>query len=137
MLEVRTVPGQTGEQVKDQITDYIKELKKANKTFKANVKISNGKDPLEVSTKLPLIKKIQKLSKNAIGRKLRLGRAGIGGGDIYFLWKNMGIPVINFGPGNVELAHSPNEYVEIHKLVGVSKCYLAFILEFCDGYFED
>jgi succinyl-diaminopimelate desuccinylase len=137
LLEVRTVPGQTGEQVKDKITDYIKELKKANKTFKANVKINVGKDPLEVSTKLPLIKKIQKLSKNAIGRKLRLGKAGIGGGDIYFLWKNMGIPVLNFGPGDVELAHSPNEYVEIQKLVDVSKCYLSLILEFCDGYFED
>jgi acetylornithine deacetylase len=50
---------------------------------------------------------------------------------------DMGIPVLNFGPGDVELAHSPNEYVEIHKLIDVSKCYVALISVSCDGDFEN
>ncbi len=135
-LEVRTVPGQTGEGVREQINAYISEMKKMDPSLVASVKIMSGKDPMELSARDPIFDVIQKASQKAIGKKLQLGKAGIGGGDLYFLWKNMGIPGINFGPGDVELAHSPNEYVKIDNIVAVSKCYTAFIVEFCEGYIE-
>jgi len=133
-LEVRTVPGQTGEGVKEQISAYITSMKARDPTVEASVRITVGKDPMALVGKEAVLERFQRASRKAIGRELELGRSGIGGGDLYFLWKSLGIPCINFGPGNVELAHSANEYVEIDKLIYVSKCYVAFILEFCEAY---
>jgi acetylornithine deacetylase/succinyl-diaminopimelate desuccinylase family protein len=132
-LEVRTVPGQTGQGVRDQINIYIKELKKTDPTLNASVRIIDSKDPMELSPKDPLVDVMQRVGQEAIGRELELGRSGSASGDLYFLWKNMGIPGILFGPGDVGCAHSPNEYIEVDKIVDASKCYIAFILEFCGG----
>lgn len=132
-VEVRTVPGQTGEGVREEINTHIDELKKTDPTLNASVSVIDGKDPMELSPKDPIIDVIQRASQRAIGRKLELGRSGSAGGDLYFLWKNMGIPGIYFGPGDMGCAHSPNERVEVDNIVDVSKCYVAFILEFCEG----
>jgi succinyl-diaminopimelate desuccinylase len=136
LLEVRMVRGQTVEEVQKQIETYIQEMKRADPHVDANVRVVIGKDPMEIPVENPVFDKIQRASRSAIGRELEWSRAGIGGGDLYFLWKSMGIPGINFGPGDVELAHSPNEYVTLDNLVAVSKCYTAFIVQFCEGYLE-
>jgi len=130
-LEVRTVPGQTGKQVMEQINTYISDLKKKDPTLDASVSIIDGKDPMEISPKDPVFDVIQRASKKAIGKKLELGRTGSAGGDLYFLWKNMGIPGIYFGPGDMGCTHSPNERIEVRDIVAAAKCYTAFILEFC------
>jgi acetylornithine deacetylase/succinyl-diaminopimelate desuccinylase family protein len=138
-LEVRTVPGQTGEGVKKQIEAYISELKKIDSALDARVKMWEGwygKDPMDLPPTDPIFNRIQRASQKAIGTNLKPGRAGMAGGDIYFLWKNLGIPGVYFGPGDIRLAHSPNEYVKLENIMAASKCYAAFILEFCEGYFE-
>lgn len=136
-LEVRTVPGQTGEEVMEGIITYISDLKKKDPTLDANASIIDGKDPMEISPKDPIFDVIQGASQKAIGKKLELGRTSSAGGDLYFLWKNMGIPGIYFGPGDLGCAHSPNERVGVRNIVDAAKCYAAFILEFCGGSFEE
>ncbi|MBM3436673.1 MAG: M20/M25/M40 family metallo-hydrolase, partial [Bacteroidetes bacterium] len=37
------------------------------------------------------------------------------------------IPVIGFGPGNEEMAHSPNEKVPVNDLVVASAFYAAYV----------
>ena len=137
-LEVRTVFGQTGEGVKKEIMAHIDELKKEDSTFDAKVRFWDGwesKDPMEIGLSNPMIERIQKASQSAIGKKLKLGRFGMGGGDLYFLSKSSGIPGIFFGPGNVESIHSANEYVNIEDITNAAKCYAAFILEFCEDFY--
>jgi len=136
-LEVRTVPGQTGEGVMEQIHTYISDLGKKDPALDASVRIIDGKDPMEISPKDPVFDVIQGASQKAIGKKLELGRTGSAGGDLYFLWKNMGIPGIYFGPGDLGCAHAPNERVEVRNIVDAAKCYAAFILEFCGGSLEE
>jgi succinyl-diaminopimelate desuccinylase len=133
-LEVRTVPGQTGEGVRQSIINFINELKKTNPTLDASVSVIDGKDPIELSPKDPLVDRIQSSTQKAIGRKLELGRGGGAGGDIFFSWRNLGIPGFHFGPGEVSCAHAPNEHIKVSNIVNVSKCYAAFILDFCEGY---
>jgi len=41
-----------------------------------------------------------------------------------------GIPTIGFGPGNEELAHSPNEKVPVEHLVKASAFYAAMAYQF-------
>ncbi len=54
----------------------------------------------------------------------------VGSDDASFL-SMAGIPTITWGPGNLRVAHAPNEYVEIADLVDAAKAYSMTILEWC------
>jgi acetylornithine deacetylase/succinyl-diaminopimelate desuccinylase family protein len=54
----------------------------------------------------------------------------VGSNDASFL-SLVGIPTITWGPGNLRVAHAPNEYVEIADLVDAAKAYSMIILEWC------
>lgn len=43
-----------------------------------------------------------------------------------------GIPVLIFGPGNTEVAHFPNEYIEIEKMLTAAKIIAAFLIDWCE-----
>ena len=45
---------------------------------------------------------------------------------------NAGVSTIVFGPGNIKLAHTENEYLEIDQLVKSVECYLAFSKYICE-----
>ncbi|MHA1238403.1 MAG: M20/M25/M40 family metallo-hydrolase [Candidatus Odinarchaeia archaeon] len=44
-----------------------------------------------------------------------------------------GIPTVTLGPGDLRVAHSPNEYVEIQEVIDAAKIYAYAALEWC-GY---
>jgi len=50
--------------------------------------------------------------------------------DAAFL-NRAGIPAITIGPGNLQVAHAPNEYVEISELIDAAKIYALTIAEWC------
>ncbi|MEM0281279.1 MAG: M20/M25/M40 family metallo-hydrolase, partial [Desulfurococcus sp.] len=53
----------------------------------------------------------------------------IGGLDLrYYTIK--GIPAVSYGPGEVGLAHKPNEYIRISDVVRVSRIYVDFAKRF-------
>jgi acetylornithine deacetylase len=54
----------------------------------------------------------------------------VGSNDASFL-SIAGIPTITWGPGNLRVAHAPNEYVEIEDLVDAAKAYAVVIAEWC------
>ncbi len=54
----------------------------------------------------------------------------VGSNDASFL-SMAGIPTITWGPGNLRVAHAPNEYVEIADLVDAAKAYAMTILNWC------
>ena len=48
------------------------------------------------------------------------------------LYANIGnIPTVILGPGSIEQAHRPNEYVEIEQYLGAIKIYLLLLCEWC------
>ncbi len=50
--------------------------------------------------------------------------------DAAFL-NQAGIPTITLGPGHLQVAHAPNEYVEIEEVVDAAKIYALSIVEWC------
>jgi len=55
------------------------------------------------------------------------------GADMHLLVNQAKIPTVLFGPGDVRVAHAPDEYVPIPDLVAVTRTLVLAILAFCGG----
>jgi acetylornithine deacetylase len=53
------------------------------------------------------------------------------GADMHLLINQAGIPAVLFGPGDVRMAHAPDEYVPIRDLEAVTRTLVLTILSFC------
>lgn len=86
----------------------------------------------EVDKDFPLVKVIQSNGKLVYGEELKiLGAAFCTDGAMFTRFGNT--PSITFGPGNIQLAHENDEYVEIEELIEATKIIAASILDWC-GY---
>lgn len=115
MLDIRVIPGITTLMVSEwtqEIIDHYKNETDGN--LKVEVYIKNDRQAIEIDSANPWLKKLQwelelkKLSKERIGINYFT--------DASILTKKIpDTPVLLCGPGQPEMAHKPNEYVEIEK----------------------
>ncbi|MBQ6674377.1 MAG: M20/M25/M40 family metallo-hydrolase, partial [Spirochaetia bacterium] len=56
-----------------------------------------------------------------------------GGGDARHLGNQGGIPAIYYGPGNVVMAHSTDEYIELDNYIETIKVLAVAIYRWCNG----
>lgn len=82
-----------------------------------------------VSPEMPICRTAAEGYRMAINKEPRF-YGFVGSNDASFL-NLAGIPAITWGPGNLRVAHAPNEYVEIDDLVDAAKAYAMTIAEWC------
>ena len=127
MLDIRVVPGITtwmaGEWLQKIIEGYRQET---DGELEVEVHIQNDRQAIEIPAASPWLKKLQwelklaGLSKEPIGINYFT--------DASILAKGIpSTPVLLFGPGQPEMAHKPNEYVEIEKYLQYIKILKRFL----------
>ncbi|MBQ3319778.1 MAG: ArgE/DapE family deacylase, partial [Spirochaetia bacterium] len=70
--------------------------------------------------------------KDILGKEAGVAVAG-GGGDARHLGNQGGIPAIYYGPGNVVMAHSTDEYIELDNYIECIKVLAVAIYRWCNG----
>ncbi|MCQ9328343.1 acetylornithine deacetylase [Pelistega suis] len=112
--EFRNLPGIPVEEIQSKVERYVQEelLPRMQKEFPdAKVEItSNSRAPgLEASEKAAITALVRALTRDNEVRKVAYGtEAG--------LFEQIGIPTIVCGPGNIEQAHKPNEFISLEQL---------------------
>lgn len=112
--EFRNLPGIPVEEIQSKVESYVQEelLPRMQKEFpEAKVEItSNSRAPgLEASEKAAITALVRALTRDNEVRKVAYGtEAG--------LFEQIGIPTIVCGPGNIEQAHKPNEFISLEQL---------------------
>ena len=87
--------------------------------------------PFNVPVDAPICKAISAAYQAALGKPIDVyGFAAVDDGAFLNL---AGIPAVTIGPGNLYVAHAPNEFVYIDELVDAAKIYALSILDWC-GY---
>ena len=112
--EFRNLPGMSVEGIQAQVEAYVRDelLPKMQREYAdARIEIESGASApaLEASEEAAITQLVRALTSDQDKRKVAYGtEAG--------LFHNAGIPTVVCGPGSIEQAHKPNEFVEIEQL---------------------
>ena len=121
-VDMRTVPGQDHRAILRQVEDLIADLSRRLPDFKALVKVTNDRAPVETSPEEPAVQSFADVVAEVAGER------PVPKGVRYYTDAVAFVPVLRApmiicGPGDAKLAHQPNEHVEISKLVQAAKIY--------------
>lgn len=142
MMEIRTVPGQTDEQIRKDVTNVLETLMSENSNFDYEIMIPGGgpddlfhMDAVEIAKDHPLVTALaegQRLAAKQdpiVGGGLRIGNVGDGN-----LIAMAGIPCLQYGPGDIRNYPEwpgPDERVELRELVEASRAMAYAAARYC------
>ena len=127
-----TAPQDSPEAVKKEVEDQVARFANTDPWLRENppkVEWLLWWPPFDVPADAPICKAVANAYREALGEEPKYyGFAAVD--DAAFL--NLGgVPAITIGPGNLMVAHAPNEFVEIDELVDAAKIYAMAIAEWC------
>jgi succinyl-diaminopimelate desuccinylase len=121
-LDIRYVPSQTPEGIRDEIADVARKVQMPGARFV--VEIFQSRKPCEVSAAAPIVKRILRHAPDA---KV----VGSGGGTFANPLVQAGIEAVGWAPGNEATYHEPNEEIEVAQLTTFAGRLAALALEIC------
>lgn len=131
-IDIRTVPGQNHDTLKEQLTAIYKKLEADDKDFSATLEIIEERPWTQISKDDILVKCVAEAYRRVTGKEERY--SGVPGAtDGTFLDYLKGIPVLVTGAGNQLIPHHVDEYVDIPELIETSKMYILSALYFLNG----
>lgn len=129
-LERRTVPGETSSMVIDELDRILDELSREDPMLSAKIKKIFERPPMEIAPSEAIVKKLR-----LAVREIRKSEPRIVGEpfwtDAALFVNNADIPACLFGPGNIGLAHSADEFIKISDVVESAKIYALTAQTFC------
>ena len=89
---------------------------------KAKIKKTIDAEALETSEEEPIVKALKEAGKTVADQSIRtLGFPYAS--DAWILSNKLNVPTVLFGPGHIDMAHKPNEFVEINELINATRIY--------------
>jgi acetylornithine deacetylase len=129
-LERRTLPGETPKSAVTEIEEILKTIKGENPDFNAVVRSPYDMPPLETAE----TERIVQLAQQALAKITGAESAVIGvpyWTDGALLSTLASIPTCLFGPGDIGVAHSADEYVSLEDVITAARVYGEIIQEYC------
>ena len=129
-VERRTVPGEDSSTVVNEIRDILDKLTREDTLFTAKVKQVFERQPMETLPNEEIVRclgaafeDVRHMSPKIVGEPYWSDAALFSG--------SASTPTCLFGPGDIGLAHSPEEYVNLSEVVDSAKIYALAAQNFC------
>lgn len=127
-IDRRVLPEENIENVKKEIIEFIEKVRSEElKDFRIETKIIAESQPVVTEPKSELVMKCKEAIKEVMNIEAKT-TVCIGGLDTRY-YQAKGIQAITYGPGNPEVAHMADEYVELNDVINVAKVYGVLILK--------
>jgi acetylornithine deacetylase len=128
-IERRTLPGESVEQALGEIADACAVVRSKRPEFDARVTLSTAQLPSDVPVDSPIVERLR----GALEREqLPVKIEGLSAWTDAALLNEAGIPTICFGPGDIALAHSAEEFVPIDEIALATRVLTRVVREWCD-----
>ena len=122
-LDRRLLPGEYPDKALRDITDAIEAARSKDPQLKTSIKIIEEWPPMETSPEEPIVKSLVDSVHSVTGVQPRLyGKAA--GTDASWLVRDAKIPTPLFGPGDPRFSHTPDESVDLEKVVIAGKVFV-------------
>jgi acetylornithine deacetylase len=129
-LERRTIPGETASSVMTEIEQILKAIKHETPNFSATAHSPFDRAPLETADSEGIVQTAQRVLAANVGTRVPV--IGVPYWTDAALLSSMGsIPTCLLGPGDIGVAHSANEYVNLDDVLTSARVYREIIQEYC------
>ncbi len=138
-LDRRMVPGETQETCLAEIRDLLARFAESDPQFHASAEISRpdwhwepiqarGLNPAYTPASSPLAQTVAAAHRHVCGQEIACGYTN-GYMDMDFMVNGLGIPTVNYGPGEPGESHSSHERLRIDQLLAATRVYALAALE--------
>jgi succinyl-diaminopimelate desuccinylase len=121
-IDQRTVPGQDHGAILRQVEELIADLGQRLPDFRASVEVINDRIPVATSPGEPVVQRFCDVVAEVTGARPVPKGVNYYTDAVAFA-PALNAPMIICGPGEAKLAHQPNEYVEVPKMVEAAKIF--------------
>ncbi len=121
-IDQRTVPGQDHHAMPRQVEELISDLGRRLPDFRASVEVINDRIPVATSPEDPVVQRFYDVVAEVAGERPVPKGVNYYTDAVVFA-PALKAPMIICGPGDAKLAHQPNEYVEVEKMVEAAKIF--------------
>lgn len=129
-LERRTIPGESITLVMQEIQDLLNTLKEENDNFNAEARCVVERPALETAPTEQIAQELKHGIMNVTDREATAGGVPYWT-DGAILAHSASIPTCIFGPGDINVAHSPDEYVNVEDVLRAADVYGVVARRFC------
>lgn len=129
-IDIRTIAKQNHKKILTQIKELSDELKKEIDNFNLDIEVINDLNSVKTDENCDFVK----LTRSAVSKHMHkdakpIGLSGYTDGS-QFVKVEKDFPIVILGPGQTELAHQPDEYVEINSYLKSIDIYKDIAKEF-------
>jgi acetylornithine deacetylase len=129
-LERRTIPGETAASAMKEVQQLLHKIKQRNHTLNAKARKVFERPPLETAQTTPIVRELRQVIREVT--KTNAYVVGVPYWTDGALLANSGsVPTCIFGPGNISVAHSPDEYVNVKDVLRAAEIYCRVSQRFC------
>jgi succinyl-diaminopimelate desuccinylase len=128
-IDMRTVPGQKHGEIEADLEKMIAKLRQELPVLEVGLAVINDRPAVDTASDHEFVQLGLKVAEAVQGKQLVPGGVNYYTDAAVFV-PDTDLPMFILGPGKAELAHQPNEYVEISKLVEAAQYYAAFAGEY-------
>ena len=131
-LDVRTVPGQSHEEIILRLEECLSKLASQDPDFDAEMEVIEERPWTETLMEEPLVRAMAAAYEALTGEEPRYnGVPGATDGTFLNMWAN--IPIVTTGAGEREIPHHKDEWVGVDELFTTCKLYAATAMYYCHG----
>lgn len=128
-IDIRTVPGMSHSAIIEDFKAIIEKLKENIPELNMTIEVENDRPPVGTDKDHEFVKLAIKVGEGVFKKALVPKGVNYYTDGAVFV-PEMNLPFLILGPGEAGLAHQPNEYVEIDKLLKAAEFYAAFAVEY-------
>jgi succinyl-diaminopimelate desuccinylase len=128
-VDLRTVPGQDHAELQQALGGMAARMQRVDPHVQVTLDLVEDRPWTETPAADPIVRAVERACSEALGREPRYG--GVPGStDGTFLRAWAGLPIVTVGPGNRQIPHQADEYVDVDDLVTAARLYAAAIVYF-------